>query len=108
MAESGSSQSFAGRATGSGRRWPPTAPRPAPPPRWQRRRPPGFSPVPSTRPTSNATTVAPDLGDIGHIQLITPVHWQRLPACAAQDVEPLAIGLHSAILNAGAHHLEEF
>src|SRR5215467_2140962 len=62
----------------------------------------------SRRPTSNATTVAPDLGDIGHIQLITPVHWQRLPACAAQDVEPLAIGLHSAILNAGAHHLEEF
>src|SRR5215467_14704992 len=97
---------------------------PAPPPRWQRRRPPGFRryhrqgrstetawsladafAARSRRPRSDATTVAPDLGDIGHIQLIMPIHRQRLRACAAQDVEPLAIGFHSAILNAGAHHL---
>ena len=116
------------RASGSGRRARPSAPRPAPPPRSpprpssgprrnprRRRRSPSSSGSSASaiavRSSSQETIDAaapPHLGDVGEVE----VEALRPPAAlvesrVAQDVEALGIGLHQAVFDAVVDHLDE-
>src|ERR1700688_2158234 len=59
------------------------------------------------QPRRDDTAAAPELGDVGEVELEAMPLRQLRRAGVGKDVEALGVGLHQAVLDAVVHHLDE-